>query len=148
MMGCAIVPATRTAGVTRRLNQWFPRSQSSRYLLTYSATLEPRRLLPRLYDDRSTASRQAALSEHHKIDREFIDEGISGAVLAADGPGFRELLNYVTEGDTLHVYTVDRPGRDAIDVQNTVRMVVSRLGVSGRSLIHPAGRAIGSALVR
>jgi putative DNA-invertase from lambdoid prophage Rac len=37
------------------------------------------------------------------MDREYTDEGVSGAVPAAQRPGFRALLDYIREGDTLHV---------------------------------------------
>lgn len=55
------------------------------------------------------------------FDEEFADEGVSGGVLAADRPEFSKLLERVRAGDTLHVYAVDRLGRDALDVQATVR---------------------------
>ena len=76
--------------------------------------------------DQSIESQRAALSQGQKIDREFKDEGVSGAVLATERPGFRALLEYIREGDTLHVYAVDRLGRDAIDVQTTIRGLISR----------------------
>lgn len=63
------------------------------------------------------------------FDKEFQDEGVSGAVLAADRPGFSAMLNFVREGDTVFVYAVDRLGRDAIDVQQTVRTLIDK-GVS------------------
>lgn len=63
------------------------------------------------------------------FDKEFQDEGVSGAVLAADRPGFSAMLNFVREGDTVCVYAVDRLGRDAIDVQQTVRSLIDK-GVS------------------
>ena len=53
--------------------------------------------------------------------KEFSDEGISGAMPAAQRPGFSALMAYAREGDTVCVYAVDRLGRDAIDVQQTVR---------------------------
>lgn len=65
------------------------------------------------------AQRQAALKE--PVDREFLDEGVSGATLAADRPGFAKLAAYLREGDTLWIYALDRLGRDALDVQATVR---------------------------
>lgn len=74
--------------------------------------------------DQSTAAQKAALASSNPIDREFADEGISGAVRAADRPGFRSLLEYIREGDTLHVYAVDRLGRDALDVQSTIRALI------------------------
>lgn len=54
------------------------------------------------------------------FDRVFTDEGVSGGVMAAQRPGFAAMLAYVREGDSLHVSALDRLGRDAIDVQNTV----------------------------
>jgi putative DNA-invertase from lambdoid prophage Rac len=64
--------------------------------------------------------------QSHHIDREFIDEGVSGAIQAADRPEFNKLLEFVREGDTLHVYAVDRLGRDAIDVQTTIRALLAK----------------------
>lgn len=58
------------------------------------------------------------------FEREFIDEGVSGGTLAAERPGFSRLLSYVREGDTLFVYALDRLGRDALDVQATVRRLL------------------------
>lgn len=76
------------------------------------------------------------------FDKEFIDEGVSGAVLAADRPAFAEMLSYVREGDSVHVYAIDRMGRDAIDVQQTVKALrakgvkvdVHGLGVIGEGV--------------
>lgn len=76
--------------------------------------------------DQSVESQRAALVQGQKMDREFIDEGVSGAVLAANRPGFSALLNYIREGDTLHVYAVDRLGRDAIDIQTTIRALIDK----------------------
>jgi putative DNA-invertase from lambdoid prophage Rac len=60
------------------------------------------------------------------FDKEFKDEGVSGATPAAGRTGFADLLAYIREGDVLHVYAVDRLGRDAIDVQMTVRALLAR----------------------
>jgi putative DNA-invertase from lambdoid prophage Rac len=60
------------------------------------------------------------------FDKEFKDEGVSGATAAAARTGFAALLAYIREGDVLHVYAVDRLGRDAIDVQTTVRALLAR----------------------
>lgn len=77
--------------------------------------------------DQSIEAQRGALGG--SFDKEFQDEGVSGAVLAADRPGFRAMLNFVREGDTVLVYAVDRLGRDAIDVQQTVRTLIDK-GVS------------------
>lgn len=59
-------------------------------------------------------------------DREFQDVGVSGAIPAAKRPGFAALLEYAREGDTVYVAAIDRLGRDAIDVQQTVRALIDR----------------------
>lgn len=79
--------------------------------------------------DQSIESQRHALSQGKPFDKEFWDEGVSGAVPAAKRPEFAKLLDYVREGDSIHVYAVDRLGRDALDVQATVRSLVNR-GVS------------------
>ena len=55
----------------------------------------------------------------------YTDEGVSGAVKAMDRPGFAECVKNVREGDTLIVSAIDRLGRDAIDVQTTVNMLMT-----------------------
>ncbi len=60
------------------------------------------------------------------FDQEFSDVGVSGSVPATDRPGFSELLAYIRKGDVLHVAAVDRLGRDALDVQSTVRALISK----------------------
>ena len=61
--------------------------------------------------------------------KEFKDEGVSGTTLAASRPGFAALLEFARDGDTLYVYAVDRLGRDALDVQSTVRNLLKK-GIS------------------
>ncbi len=71
----------------------------------------------------STADQSIEAQRHAlggPFDKEFNDNGVSGAVMAADRPGFAKLLEQIRKGDTLYVYAVDRLGRDAIDVQATV----------------------------
>ena len=74
--------------------------------------------------DQSIESQRTALGGN--FDKEFKDEGVSGAMMAADRPGFAKLLEYVRDGDEVHVYAVDRLGRDALDVQATVRRLIER----------------------
>lgn len=57
------------------------------------------------------------------FDKEFRDEGVGGHVLSRDRTGFAEMMAYVREADTLYVYAIDRLGRDAIDIQQTVRLL-------------------------
>lgn len=79
--------------------------------------------------DQSIEAQRSALSDGTAFDREFKDEGVSGSVLAAQREGFGKLLQFIRQGDTLFVYAVDRLGRDALDVQATVRDLLKR-GVS------------------
>lgn len=74
--------------------------------------------------EQSIATQRAAMGDD--FDKEFKDEGVSGAIKAADRPGFSELLHYARAGDVIHVYAVDRLGRDALDVQATVRDLLDR----------------------
>src|SRR5665213_2562179 len=91
--------------------------------------------------DQSIEAQRGALGG--KFDREFRDEGVSGSVLAAKRPGFAKLLEFVREGDTLYVYAVDRLGRDALDVQSTVRRLLEKgVTVDVRGL-GPIGRGVG-----
>lgn len=71
------------------------------------------------------------------FDQEFSDEGVSGSLQATERPGFAKLMSYIRQGDELHVYAVDRLGRDALDVQSTVREL-QRRGVAVE--IHGLGR--------
>ena len=67
--------------------------------------------------------------------KEYIDEVISDAVLAASLPGFSALLEFARDGDTIHVYAVDRMGRDAIDTQSTIKkLLVKGVSVNVRGL--------------
>lgn len=74
--------------------------------------------------DQSIDAQRAAMGG--SFDQEHSDHGISGGTLAADRPGFAKLLETVRKGDTVCVYAVDRLGRDALDVQGTVRELIGK----------------------
>lgn len=95
--------------------------------------------------DQSIEAQRAALGGG--FDREYSDEGISGSVLAEDRPGFAALLSYVREGDTVCLYAIDRLGRDALNIQATVRLLIQRgvtLDVRG---LGPIGAGAGELIV-
>ncbi len=95
-------------------------------------------------DQSIEAQRQALGSDFGK---EFTDKGVSGGIMAADRPGFARLLEQVREGDTVCVFGVDRLGRDALDVQATVRRLIDA-GVTVE--IHglgPIGRGVGEIIL-
>lgn len=79
--------------------------------------------------------------------REFADEGVSGAIQAAKRPGFAALLSYIREGDELCVYAIDRLGRDALDVQATVRALLDKGVTVNVHGLGPIGRGVGELIV-
>lgn len=79
--------------------------------------------------------------------KEFVDEGVSGAIPAAHRPGFAALLAYVREGDTVCISAIDRLGRDALDIQATIRFLISK-GVTVDVLgLGPIGKGVGELIV-
>ncbi|RZI33578.1 recombinase family protein [Pseudomonas orientalis] len=82
----------------------------------------------------------------------WFSDTVSGKTHAAQRPAFRELLSKIRNGETLVVSKLDRLGRDAIDILQTVRMlgersirvVVQQLGST--DLTSPAGKLLLSML--
>ena len=75
-----------------------------------------------------------------------IAETISGSVAAGERPGFIKLLGKLESGDVLLVTKLDRLGRNAMDVRQTVE-ALAKLGVKvhclalgGVDLTSPAGK--------
>ena len=76
-----------------------------------------------------------------------MDEGISGSVPSHARAGFMELLNYIREEDTLYVYSVDRLGRDALDIQSTIRNLLNKkvnVNIYGLGLV---GKGVGELII-
>lgn len=100
---------------------------------------------------RCSTADQSIEAQRHALggvfDKEFQDEGISGATRAQDRPGFAALLSYVREGDTVCLYALDRLGRDALDVQATVRSLLDKGVVLDVRGIGPVGRGAGEIVV-
>lgn len=96
-------------------------------------------------EGQSIESQRSALGG--SFDKEFADEGVSGATRAADRPGFASLLSYVREGDTICVTALDRVGRDALDVQGVVRDLINK-GVTIDVLgLGPIAKGVGELVV-
>jgi len=84
----------------------------------------------------------------YAVDYWFTDEGVSGAVLAGARPQFKLLLSKIRKGESVVVTKIDRLGRDAIDIQQTVkaftvagvRVYVTQLG--GTDLTSSAGKVL------
>ena len=56
----------------------------------------------------------------------FSDQGISGKTCATQRPEFSKLLSRIRSGETLVVSKLDRLGRDAVDVMQTIRLLGDR----------------------
>ena len=75
----------------------------------------------------------------------FSDQGVSGSRPAASRPEFQRLLTQIRDGETLVVSKLDRLGRDAIDVQQTIKSLQARnikvivLALGGTDLTSPTG---------
>ncbi|MFK0571707.1 recombinase family protein [Endozoicomonas sp.] len=87
--------------------------------------------------EQSIENQRMELEKVYQIERDFMDNAVSGTIKTADREGFSAMLNYVRDGDTLITVDIDRLGRDAIDVQQTiaklkgmgVNIIITRLGV-------------------
>ncbi|MRT51251.1 recombinase family protein [Raoultella sp. RIT712] len=79
------------------------------------------------------AIRQAGYDiQQHRV----VSETISGKVKASERPEWRRLIDRLESGDELVVLKLDRLGRDNIDVQQTISMLVER-GIHIRCLDLP-----------
>lgn len=71
----------------------------------------------------SLLQNEARQLEGMRFDREFLDK-ISGK--DKNRPALNECLEYIREGDTLHVHSMDRLARNLGDMENIVRSLVGR----------------------
>lgn len=55
--------------------------------------------------------------------RRVIEETVSGSVMALQRPGFAKLLDRLDPGDVLVTTKLDRLGRNAMDVRQTVELL-------------------------
>ena len=82
------------------------------------------------------------------IDYWFADDGVSGKVCARQRPQFARLLDKIRDGETIVVSKLDRLGRDAVDVLQTVQSLADRnikiivLQLGNTDLSSPTGRLL------
>ena len=75
-----------------------------------------------------------------------IAETVSGSVAARERPGFAKLVDRLESGDVLVVTKLDRLGRNAMDVRQTVESLAAQgirvhcLALGGVDLTSPAGK--------
>lgn len=80
-------------------------------------------------DDQTCENQRRAIEARYNIEEVFSDDGVSGAIIAAQRPSMAKLLAYVRKGDVVVVAAIDRLGRDTIDVLTTVEALKGK-GVS------------------
>lgn len=86
----------------------------------------------------------------YKIEPEFwfTDDGVSGRVAANQRLAFKQMLTQIRNGESLVVSKLDRLGRDAIDVLQTVKNLGERgikvivLNLGNTDLTSPAGKLL------
>jgi putative DNA-invertase from lambdoid prophage Rac len=85
--------------------------------------------------------------------RRIVAETVSGSSAIEQRPGFLKLLDRLEPGDVLVVTKMDRLGRNAIDVAQTVEQLAATkvrvhcLALGGVDLTSPAGRMTMSVIV-
>ncbi|WP_312080264.1 recombinase family protein [Leclercia sp.] len=99
-------------------------------------------------NDQTTENQRRQIAEagyQVETDFEFCDDGISGSVPAHKRLALTDAVRTARKGDVFVVVAIDRLGRDAVDVLNTVR-ALSDKGVKvvslreGFDLSTPAGK--------
>lgn len=89
--------------------------------------------------------RQAISTANWQVNKEFVDEAVSGTTSAASRAGWAACISYIREGDTLVVFALDRLGRSAVDVltqinfltEQGIRLVILKQGFDTDT---PAGK--------
>lgn len=79
--------------------------------------------------EQTTANQvEAFRAKGYEVNEGFVvEETVSGAVCAMERKGFRAMVEHkLMEGDTLVVLKLDRLGRDNIDVQQTIDLLLKK----------------------
>jgi putative DNA-invertase from lambdoid prophage Rac len=98
------------------------------------------------HDQNTANQRQEIERAGYAIDYWFADEGVSGAIAARDRPRFKEMLDKIRSGEAVVVSKIDRLGRDALDIQRTVKELkemgvpVHVVQLGGTDLTSSAGK--------
>ena len=90
--------------------------------------------------------REIAAAGFNVLQTRAIAETISGSIAACERPGFKKLMEKLEAGDVLVVTKLDRLGRNAMDVRQTVEALadlgvkVHCMALGGVDLTSPAGK--------
>lgn len=103
-------------------------------------------------DHQTTDNQKLQISERYQVDKWFVEHAVSGLIPAAERPAMKQLMEYCRENDTIVVVSIDRLGRNCIDVLSTVEHFKNK-GVSlismreGFDLNTPIGNMILTVLI-
>lgn len=81
------------------------------------------------------------------FDREFEDVAVASGTMATRRPGLAKLFDQVRPGDTVSVLALDRLGRDALDVEATLRRLIEAGVTVNVHGLRPIGRGVGAAVM-
>ena len=70
--------------------------------------------------------KQAILADGYAVSEWFLEEGVSGSVPAKERPEFIKMMESAEKGSTCLVTHIDRLGRDAEDILNTINTFKAR----------------------
>ncbi|HHQ5841100.1 TPA: recombinase family protein [Enterobacter asburiae] len=73
--------------------------------------------------EQTVLNQKKQISETYNVDKWFCDEAVSGKTSASLRDGFKEMVKYVREGDTVVTVAIDRLGRNTIDVLSSVELL-------------------------
>lgn len=78
-------------------------------------------------DKQTTENQRKAITDFcGNVDEWFSEDGVSGKIAALDRPMFKALMSKAVTGDTVCTVTLDRLGRNALDILNTVESFKAR----------------------
>jgi putative DNA-invertase from lambdoid prophage Rac len=76
-----------------------------------------------LKDQTTDNQEKVMLDSGLKVDEFFIERGVSGSVPAMERPAFKRMLKSLVIGDCIVCTKIDRLGRSASDILNTIAML-------------------------
>lgn len=96
--------------------------------------------------------RMAIKAKGFAVDHWYADEGVSGSTPAKKRPEFAKMLSKLVEGDILVTVSIDRLGRNAEDILNTINTLeamkvgVNIISLGSMDITSAAGKAFATIL--
>lgn len=71
-------------------------------------------------DTQTTDNQRKAITDFLAVDEWYSDDGVSGKTNALDRPVFKAMMDKLQAGDQVCCVSIDRLGRNALDILNTI----------------------------